>query len=209
MAEYQMQEMNLPDKDGKRVLYPRIILSQRVDTASIAKMLSQSTTFTVAEVIGLLQGLADQISNQMSYGRSVKLDGIGTFTPSLTLRKGKERETGEEGSVKRNAQSIRVGDIHFRPEKTFISNTNRQCVLERSQHRFVRSSQKYTPDQRLEMARQYLSSHPYLRIADYAALTGLRHTAASLELKQWSRQPESGISASGRGTHKVYIMVSD
>lgn len=205
MAEYQMQEMNLPDKDGKRVLYPRIVRGQRVDTAFIAKMLSQSTTFTVAEVIGLLQGLADQISNQMSYGRSVKLDGIGIFTPSLALQKDKERETGEEGSVKRNAQSIMIGGINFRPEKQFIRNANRQCMLKRSQHKFKRSSQKYTPDQRLEIARQYLSLHPFMKIADYASLTGLRHTAASLELKQWSVQPESGISASGRGTHKVYI----
>lgn len=205
MAEYEMQEMNLPDKDGKKVLYPRIVLSQRVDTAYIAKILSQSTTFTVAEIIGLLHGVADQMASQMSMGRPVKLDGIGTFTPSLALHKDKERETGEEGSVKRNAQSIRIGGINFRPEKQLVRNTNRQCVLKRSQHKFMRSSQKYTPDQRLEMARQYLTSHPYIRIADYVALTGLRRTAAALELKQWSNQPESGIDSSGRGVHKVYI----
>lgn len=205
MAEYQMQEMNLPGKDGKKVLYPRLILGEQVNTAYLAKKMAQNTTFSVAEVIGLIQALADQISDQMSYGRSVKLDGIGIFTPSLALHKDKERETGEEGSVKRNAQSIMIGAINFRPEKEFIRNTNRQCMLKRSQHKFKRSSQKYTPDQRLEMVREYLTTHPYIRVADYAALTGLRHTAASLELKQWSRQPESGIRASGRGTHKVYI----
>lgn len=205
MAEYQMQEMNLPDKDGRRILYPRLILGEQVNTAYIAKRVAQGTTFSVAEVIGLVQALADQISDQMSCGRPVKLDGIGIFTPSLALHKDKERETGEEGSVKRNAQSIMIGGINFRPEKQFIRNTDRQCNLVRSQRKFRRSSQKYTPDQRLEIARQYLTSHPYIKVADYAALTGLRRTAASLELKQWSRQPESGISASGRGTHKVYI----
>ena len=25
MAEYEMQEMNLPNKDGKRILYPRLV----------------------------------------------------------------------------------------------------------------------------------------------------------------------------------------
>ncbi len=35
----------------------------------------------------------------MAEGRSVKIDGIGTFTPSLTLGRDKEREDPEEGGV--------------------------------------------------------------------------------------------------------------
>ena len=205
MAEYEMQEMNLPNKDGERVLYPRLVMGERIDTISIAKALADTTTFSVAEVIGLLQGLADRMSFFMALGRSVKLDGVGTFTPALALREGKERETAEKGCEKRNAQSIVIGDIHFRPEKTFVHKTNRQCALVRSQRKFKRSSQKYTPEQRLELARKYLASHPYMKIGDYAELTGLRRTAASLELKQWSDQADSGVSSSGRGTHKVYI----
>ena len=27
MAKYEMQEMNLPNKDGKRILYPRLVQS--------------------------------------------------------------------------------------------------------------------------------------------------------------------------------------
>ena len=205
MPEYEMQEMNLPNKDGKKVLYPRLILSGQIDTEYLAKMLAHDTSFTTADVIGLLHGLADQLSSLMSYGRSVKLDGIGIFTPSLALREGKERETGEKNDTRRNAQSIIVGGVRFRPEKKFVRNINRQCEFVRSQRKFKRSSQKYTPAQRLEMAQEYLDSHPYLRVADYVAITGLRPTAASKELRQWSNQPDSGIGSSGRGTHKVYI----
>lgn len=205
MAEYEMQEMNLLAKDGKRIRYPRLVLGGHVDTKDIAKVLSYGTTFSDADVVGILAGLAAQLSSQMALGRSVKLDGIGTFTPSLTLLKGKERETGEEGSRRRNAQSIGVGGIRFRPEKSLVRTTNRQCELKRSERKFQRSSKKYTPEQRLELARAYLSSHPFMKIADYMAITGLKRTAASLELKQWSREPDSGICPSGRGSHKVYI----
>lgn len=205
MPEYEMQEMNLPNKDGKKVLYPRLVLSGQIDTEYIAKMLAHDTSFTTADVIGLLQGLADQLSSHMSYGRSVKLDGIGIFTPSLSLREGKERETGEEKDTRRNAQSIMVGGVSFRPEKKLVRNINRQCEFVRSQRKFKRSSQQYTPAQRLKMAQEYLGSHPYLRVADYVAITGLRSTTASKELRQWSNQPDSGICSSGRGTHKVYI----
>ena len=32
MAEYEMQEMNLPNKEGKRVLYPRLVQRGQADT---------------------------------------------------------------------------------------------------------------------------------------------------------------------------------
>lgn len=32
MAEYEMQEMNLPNKDGKRILYPRLVQSGQAST---------------------------------------------------------------------------------------------------------------------------------------------------------------------------------
>lgn len=205
MAEYAMQEMNLPNSEGEQVLYPRMVLNRQVDTAYIAKRLASQTTFTAAEVIGLLMGLSDELSFHLAEGSPVKLEGIGIFTPALALHKGKERETGEEGEAKRNAQSIYVGGVNFRPEKSLLKDINRQCELERSKGKFKRSSQKYTPEQRLELAKQYLDSHPFMRIADYAAITGLRKTAASIELKQWLLLPDSGIATSGRGTHKVYV----
>lgn len=41
MAEYEMQEMNLPNKEGKRVLYPRLVQRGQADTDYIAKTLAQ------------------------------------------------------------------------------------------------------------------------------------------------------------------------
>ena len=57
----------------------------------------------------------------MAEGRSVKIDGIGTFTASLVpLYKDKEREGAEEGSEHRNAQSIYVGNVNFRVDKIML-----------------------------------------------------------------------------------------
>ena len=205
MAEYEMQEMNLPNKEGKRVLYPRLVQRGQADTEYIARVLSQRSSFSKGAVAGLLQELADELAYQMGQGKSVKLDGIGTFVPALALREDKERETSEENSTHRNARSIIVGGINVRPEKSLISDTNYHCELERSQQKFHRSSQKFTPEQRLQRTKQYLSEHPYMTVRDYCRLTGLRHTTASLELKLWTGQPKTAITTSGRGTHKVYI----
>ena len=93
MAEYEMQEMNLPNKDGKRVLYPRLVQRGQADTDYIAKTLAQKSAFSKGDVVGLLQELGEELAYQMGQGKSVKLDGIGTFVPSLALRADKERET--------------------------------------------------------------------------------------------------------------------
>lgn len=44
-----------------------------------------------------------------------------------------------------------------------------------------------------------------MRIQDYVELTGLSRTSATLELKEFRENPESGITFNGRGTTKVYI----
>lgn len=205
MAEYEMQESNLPNKEGKRILYPRLVLYGQRDTGYIARKLASATTFTPGEVTGLLQALADEIASQLAQGYSIKLDGIGNFTASLALNRGKERETGEAGSPKRNAQSIGIGSIRFCPDKKWIKQADLQCVLSRSQRKFRRSSQRYTPEQRKVLAGRFLESHPVLTVAAYMELTGLRHNVAAVELKKWAAQPDSPIDISGEGKHRIYI----
>lgn len=206
MAEYEMQEMNVPDKEGKRVKFPRLVVNGEADTEYLASRLAHGTTFNRGEIIGLLEGLADEIAYQMAQGKAVKLDGIGRFTPTLAMRKGKERETDEEGESRRNAQSITVNGINFRADKSFVTDVMRMCRLERAQKKFARSSQKYTPAQRLELAKAYLAEHAFMTLSNYEGMTGLTHTTASRELKQWVNDPESGIDTSGRRTHKVYVL---
>ena len=105
----------------------------------------------------------------------------------------------------RNAQSIQVGGINFRADRGLIRRTNLECRLERTRLKPRKSSQKYTPEERLRIARQYLEEHAFLTTTDYQSLTGLLRTAATLELKKWASDPTSGIGIAGRGAHRVYV----
>ena len=67
MAEYEMQEMNLPNKDGKRILYPRLVQHGQASTDYIAKILSEKSSFTRGDIKGLLQELADELAYQMGH----------------------------------------------------------------------------------------------------------------------------------------------
>ena len=110
MAEYNMQELNLPGEDGKRILYPRMKLYGQVDLETITEKIAYASSFTRGDIIGLMQAITDEIAYQMGQGYSVKIDNLGVFTPALGLRQDRERETGEEGDTKRNAVSICLKD---------------------------------------------------------------------------------------------------
>lgn len=205
MAEYQMKELTLPGKDGEKTMYPKMKIWECVDLETLVRSMSYASSFTPGDIVGIVRSLAQAMAENMADGNSVKIDGIGVFTPSLGLRKGVKRESGVEDEPRRNAASICVDSIRFRPARELLHETGKRCQLHRSSLPSPRSSKRYTPEERLALAKQYLESHPYMRVADYTALTGLLRSAAAKELKQWAETEHSGIGCSGRSTHKVYI----
>ena len=58
------------------------------------------------------------------------------------------------------------------------------------------------------MALDFLTTHPYMTVADYMALTGLSHATAARELQKWGTTPETGILPKGQRTHRVYVAVT-
>lgn len=205
MAEYQMQELTLPNEEDKKILYPRMKLWGQVDLDYLASHINYASTFTPGDIVGLTKALTQAIAHEMAEGHSVKIDGLGVFSPSLGLRDGFERESAEPGGQKRNVMSICIRNINFRADKEFIQETGRYCRLDRSKWKFRRSSQQYPAEQRLKLAQNYLEQHPLMKVSDYCELTGLLRDAAARELKQWAADPETGIDYTGRGSHKVYI----
>lgn len=205
MAKYTMQEMNDLNNEGKTLLYPRLINSGCRGTDELASYIAECTSFSKADVKGVLEQLARGIALALARGESVKLDGIGLFTATLGLREGKAREEPDGSGSRRNASSIEINNVVFRADKKLVRMTNEHCRLERVSGKFPRRVSRYTPGERLALALDYLSSHPYLRVADYAAMTGLSRTVAGRELRRLYQTPGSGIGASGRGSHRVYV----
>ncbi|HJD75376.1 HU family DNA-binding protein [Bacteroides reticulotermitis] len=205
MAKYIMEEMPDLQKTGKRITYPKFARIDNVPLKELAKRVSDVSGFSAGDIEGVLLQTAIEMAYLMAQGSSVKIDGIGTFTPSLALFRGKEREGAEEGATHRNAQSLVVGGVNFRADRTLIRNVNERCRLERAPWKRQRSSQKFTPEQRLALALEFLDHHPFLTVSEYRRLTGLLQTAATNELKQWGYQPDSGIGIAGSGVHRVYI----
>ena len=98
-----------------------------------------------------------------------------------------------------------IDNIDFRADKEFIVKTGMNCTLHRSKKKFQRSSQNFSPDERLQKALKHLETHPFITVLDYCRLTGLLRNAAAQELRRWKADPQSGIDSIGKGSHKVYV----
>ncbi|MDO4691834.1 MAG: DNA-binding protein [Porphyromonadaceae bacterium] len=201
MAKYIMAE--LPDLrgEGKRIKYPKIQITQRISLQELARKISAASSFTEGDVLGLVALLSDEVAGKVAEGYSVKVDGLGTFTAKLAIRRGAEPE--EEGGTKRNAASIEIGGINFRADKVLVRQANAHCDLSRTQAP-DRGAIVEDESERLDLALAYLRKHSALNIRTYATMTGLERTAAGRELRAFR---QTGLLGSiGWGTHLLYTL---
>lgn len=205
MTKYVKQEMNDLNSSGKKRAYYRLQTIRNLSGDEFIEIMAgRHAGVNPAMVKQVLYQVAEDMAFYMAMGYTVTLDGIGTFRPSLGMRRGKQMEEMEEGSPKRNSQSICVNDINFKPAKKLIKRTNEECELERGGTNKLHRS-PYTKEERLKLAQDFLESHPYMRVDDYIYFTKLSRTTATRELRQFSEQPESGIGWTGKGSYKLYV----
>lgn len=98
--------------------YPQgVTIGGPVSTKEIADELARISTVSRGDVYAVLADLGSVMARHMAMGRTVKLDGVGTFfyTPAM---KGQGVDTREEVSAKQ----IRGTHVRFIPESRRASN---------------------------------------------------------------------------------------
>lgn len=205
MAKYMKKEMADLNGTGQMQAY---YCMQRVGNISHSEFVSRcaysGSGLARSTVEAVLTVVGDMLPHLLAHGYSVSIDGLGTFAAKLGVREDKEQDAFEPGEPTRNAQSIEVSGIGFRTDKRLVHKTGRQCTLERGGVSRLQRSE-YTLDERMALARDYLEHNAYMRVGNYAALTGLSHSKACAELRRLSQLPDSGFVSRGSGTHKVYV----
>lgn len=204
MAENIKQEMNDLHGTGEKKVYYRMKRNLHFTYEGFLEWMSNADPFITKHAESVLKHMTHQLAVVMALGHSVTIDGLGTFRAGIALRRGKKPDGLEGDEPARNAQSLQVTDVYFRPDKALIRDMNLNCTLKRGGTQRIRK-QKYTREERLQLALDYLDKHGVMRVANYKALTGLSRTAATLELQQFRDDPDTGITYTGNGTHIVYI----
>ncbi len=204
MAKYIKQEVPDLNGTGKTQAYYKMQVYRNVDYEEFVERCVRHGGMQRSAVVGVLAHVCHELALTLAEGYSVTVEGLGTFGTRLGVRPDKEQDGFEDGEQKRNATSIEVRGVSFRADKGLVSNVNGQCRLEAGGVRRLHRS-PYTLAERVQRARAFLAENGVMRTDDYAQLTGLSRTVASLELRQLCDAPDSGITSRGRKSGKVYI----
>lgn len=209
MAKYIMEEMNFLHRDGQKRLFPRLIGLRSLSHDDLVNHVANHSSFERGIVEGVLMGLVDCIGELMgSEGASVHIDSLGTFTPKLAMKEDREPEESDENPTRRNARSICVGGVNFRPDKEFVRRIDKNCDLQRSpgKETIRPNACPYSAGQRREMLLSYLRETPFINGKKYAELTVMPHTAACKELRALTEGDDALLACQGRGSHRIYTL---
>lgn len=133
MAFYKIRK-----KKVNGLFYPEaVVMGKQVSTMEVAAMLSDRSTVTRADTLAVLSDLGSVLSNFMAQGRSVKLDGIGSFRYTICAKK-----QGVESEEKVSTNQIKNVRVRFTPETTRNSDNS---VATRSMQTFSIDWVKWDP----------------------------------------------------------------
>lgn len=206
MAKYKLQELNDLRDEGKRRVYPKMVTNRTLSRKEFVKMMqnyhrgiSESTTEAV------LTDVVDMLTDMLSMGYNVNLEGFGTF--SLAFEDEKPREILNPDD-KMTYRKVGVKDINFKASPEFIKDVKRETDrdLERDMGGVkVIRKQLYSKEERIARALEVIEKNGVLTLGDYASINNLSRTSASMELKELTNDKTSPIDSLGRGSHKVWV----
>ena len=171
-----------PEESGKSLpLHPRLVSCGTIHTDEFINRAKSRSSFSPADMKGILQLFQDMMVDFLMYGYNVELEGIGTFSVSL-----KSRPVMEKNEIR--AESIHFKDVKFRSSKE------------------LRDRLKTMPECEQEVFR-YLETNPFIHQKKYMSLCGCSRSKASLDLR---RMVEEGkLRWEKLGTSHLYYKVEE
>ena len=203
-AKYIKQEIPDLNGTGTTQAYYRMKLTP-MNHHRFVSLCAREGGYDESTILGVLSLVSEKLALSMAEGFSVKIDGIGTFNAKLGMMDGVLQDAFEVGETSHNAKSIMVNGVAYRADNDLVSNTSAKCILERGGVSRLRKS-KFTQEERIQKAKDFLDKNDYMNVPDYVKLTGLSRTSASEELRRLADNPSSGITTRGSGSHKLYVL---
>ena len=203
-AKYIKQEIPDLNGTGRTQAYYKMELTPMTSEQFISQC-AREGKMEEAQILGVMTLVSEKLALCMAEGRSVKLNGIGTFHAKLGMRSDMLQDAFEEGEPTHNAKSIAVTGVSFRADPDLIDATRRKCVLEKGGVSRIKKT-NLTLEERIQKAREYLETNMFMRVPDYVRLTGLSRPSATKELRQLALNPSSGITSKGSRSQKYYVL---
>ena len=141
-VNYVLQVNNNRKSDYYGQQVARVKLLGNIETDKVAEIIQRNASVKRSDVKAVLSELAEVITDQLEAGFSVKLDGIGSFSPRM---KAKYQEVTEQEPYDL-AENVRSVGVLFRAERKKTSNGTIQTLMpERKLKRYENYVQQTSP----------------------------------------------------------------
>ncbi len=173
-ALYDFFRTPQPKNKDKVRYHARVVVRNTIKTKDIARKIASRSTIKEGDVIGTLVELAKILRDELPEGRSVHIDGIGSFR--ISAQSPSVRSTKEI-----RAESIQYKGIVFTPEKE-LTRKLKATKFEKTpySHRSLNLSDLEI-DAKLT---DFFTDHDYITTAEMRALCGLSYMTALRRLQE-------------------------
>ena len=78
---YKPYQANMANKEGQKLYYPRLVkIGKVVNTQKMAELIAEKASLTAGDVHNVIRNLMSVMREQLLNSRTVRLEGLGTFT---------------------------------------------------------------------------------------------------------------------------------
>lgn len=208
MAKYKLQEMPDVHHDGKRRVYPKMIINRTLSRKEFVEMMHSYHRGTSPSMVeAVLIDVEDMLVRMLSMGYNVSLGNMGHYSLSLEFKDDKPTEMRDEDD-KMTYRKVGVKSVNYKAAPEFVKEvmleTDRNLERDMGGVKRVLKS-NYTREERIARALQVIEKNGFISLDDYAQLNNMSRTVASSDLKQITDDPQSLICSHGLHSHKVWV----
>lgn len=187
---YHIQE--LPQMRGEEQrIFPKLETYSVFDNEKMVERIALESGLQEGTVMAVLNALPKALKNILLEGHTCKLDGIGTFSVSLTFDSEKE---------------VTINRLNLKVDTNFMDELRKEAEFEKVQPEVVPvKPSKGRIDEHVSLVHEWLQTHPFITLQEYANLVEVSYTTASRELKAICQNPSFGITSKGKKQTKVWV----
>lgn len=185
-------------------LVPKIVTRSTVSFKQMAEDISHATSFTEADIVGMMDAIATFASQYLNNSMHVELAGLGTLSLGIACQEDAE---GHQPVITHASEvkphQLRVSKVILTAKPTFMNQLQGPFVRSRDGFPSNAQRERLSPAARRDALLAYLDDNPTISIGKYATLTGLSRKEASAELHFLAdpATPDSILSTSGAHVH--------
>ena len=147
MVIYKAQKSSLATRDGKKLFYPRVMLTGNVGTDQIAREIAELSSLSTGDTKNVIDNLVTVMTQHLQASQSVTLEGLGSFRLTMNSA-GRGVATAEEVNAAQAKLMVRfLPATRQNPDGT---TATRSLVTGAKCKRFDRADDGSLPEEPLE-----------------------------------------------------------